>query len=321
MATRVHPSGFFSSDFPSPQRSSAKFLVGALIALSAPSLLAQDDPENAEPWNPHHTDGREEELAQEILALPDGDVKWLALSGLTHRWVTADAEAAWKFGRTLKGKEARVTFYRATMPYYAENDPGRVLEALAQNAWWPDQWIHVRDATMKMADYDLDRAVESFADATPERMQLGEIARQLARKVVVRDSPEEGFAFADRLKERKRAYQGAVQGTLQEWVKIDENAALAYAEDEEDPEMLPFTVSGILTGKDWLQNPDETVGWIVELSEDRIRRHMLVNLVYLWKDLKDPDQIKRIVEDDRIGFEDRNYLEEQAIEMGIYSRE
>ena len=250
--------------------------VGAIIlssaTLTATAVFAQEAPASSEksPWNPNHTQGKESELAAEILALPDGDVKWLALSGLSQRWVKADPEAAWEFGKTLKGKEVRVTFLRATMPYYAKHDPGRVLDVLSQKAWWPNQWSDARDATLKMADYDLDRAVDSFADHTPERMQLGELARQLARKVVIRDSPEAGLAFADRLEGNPKALQGAVQGTLQEWVKIDENGAIAYAEDEEDPEMLPYTVSGILTGKDWLENPEETVGWIVSLSEDRI---------------------------------------------------
>ena len=71
------------------------------LAAFTPSLLAQEAEGEAKPWDPHHTKGREKELAKEILALPDGDVKWLALSGLVQRWIDSDAEAVWEFGNRL----------------------------------------------------------------------------------------------------------------------------------------------------------------------------------------------------------------------------
>ncbi|MFK5924091.1 MAG: M56 family metallopeptidase [Verrucomicrobiota bacterium] len=300
------------------------------VALFSGTLLAQKDAEKLtteqkakeeapkkKDWTAYHTKGKEGELAKEILAMPDGDLKLLALSGLVRRWIESDTEAAWEFGENLKDRKTRVTFFRAAGKYLANEDPGRILDALEAGQWWPDQWISVRDATLKMADYDLDRAIKSYVKFTPERMQLENMSQRLAELLVKRDTVDAGLAFAKRL-ERPIAYNGAIQGVLSVWVTIDEGAAVTYAEDIKDKKLQSFAILGLLVGKNWFANPDDTLEWVMALGNDDLRRNTLVYLVWLWNQRKDTEQVENIVRDQPIPIDDLRYLEHRLKQLDIF---
>jgi hypothetical protein len=286
------------------------------FATASLGLIGQEE-EKKEKWNPDFTAGKEQEIAKEILALPDGNLKHAALSGLARIWIEDDWDAAWTFGSTLEKRELKLTFLRTVAPYLAENQPGLILDQRKAGTWWPDQWKHLRDALLKMADHDLDRAVEVYVDHTPDRMQIGEVARQLALRIVLRDSQDAGFAFAEKLKDKAKPYAGAIQGTLQGWVKIDEAAAIAYAEDLDDEGLMPWVVSGLLTGTNWFTHPQEGLEWVTQLAHDGLRRHALANLVYLWHDKKNQREIDRILKSDLVEISDRQFLIEAMERMQI----
>lgn len=249
--------------------------------------------------------------------MEDEDLKLLALAGLVERWIESDTDEAWEFGKTLKSQELVVTFRRATGPYLAKEHPLLILEEIATGDWWPGQWHHFQDAIMLVAEDDLDHAVAFCIDSMPTRIKNTELIRQIAIRIVKRDTQDAGFAFAEKLKGRDEEYAGALQGTLQGWVKIDENAAIAYAEDFKEEKYMPYIISGMLAGTDWFQDPQHGIEWVMNLADDNLRHRTLANLVWFWRLKKRPEEIERVVKSDLILNEDRQFLYDAMKRMDI----
>ena len=134
-------------DVVTPQRSfDSRLQPGALERASDQAAknereAAEQEVEDSEvelPNPPADAAGRELAVAEEILTLPQGDARSLALTELMRRWVEKDPEAAWAFREQVevdKSGSIERAFYRGIMPYMAKNDSELVRETVESGAW------------------------------------------------------------------------------------------------------------------------------------------------------------------------------------------
>jgi hypothetical protein len=293
------------------------FWCGALALAQTEPAKEDADRKNGTPsWFPSETKGREKELAEKILTQEDAELKHLALASLVRRWIRNDREAAFAFDKAQEDPRVRQTFFLAAAPILLEKEPELVLEVASSGRWWPEQYDHVGTAIQKMAHKDLDAAIEAFR-VTPPRLQTFDGARRLGRLIAERDGPKAGIAFARSIDNPNSAQEAAMRGAMHTWVQMDEAAAVAYAEDQENLRDKSIAILGLLAGKGRNQKPGEVLKWAKTLADDQSRRLALANLAWLWDLEGNRPEVDRVLNDNTIAIEDRTVMEEFLRRMGV----
>ena len=232
------------------------------------------------PKVPADTAGREQAVAIDILAMPEGDARSLALTELMRRWVEKDPEAAWEFHQQVADSiPLKRAFYRGIMPYMARHNPELVLETVEAGNWWPDQWIPAREASLRVSEVDLQRAVDYFVDVEQGK-QHKEVAYRFASRLSDEGGSQSALAFAAELeKPLARAY--ATRAAVTSWVEEDSVAASSYVNEIAEPEVRDHAILG-LTDAIWITNPRDSATWAQSMTDADLRTETMIRLASAW---------------------------------------
>lgn len=252
-------------------------------------------PPNLEPTGPVHespgiVDNREAQVAFDLLKMEDGAAKSLALTELFERWSKDDLDAAMEFFPYVeKDIEPKRAFCRGVAPQLLEHDPERLLE-ITRKHWWQGQWDAVVQGMTKVADTNLDFAVD-FYTHTEKGKQYPPVALKIANNLMDSRSFEDAEAFALSL-DRPDSRGAAMQGILNRWTRQDPVAASAYVNNISDPVMKDYAIRGMIqqTARD---SPEETLAWAKTMHEGNVRMGTVKFLANRWND---PDHRKVLEE-------------------------
>jgi len=243
---------------------------------------------------PPGVEGREQGIAVDILAMPDGDAKNLAFTELMDRWGEEDIETAWEFFDQVKDDiYLKRAFYKGIMPHVAKHDPELVLETIESGAWWQDQWRPAKQAVLKVAETDIERATAYFSNTTKGKQQ-GDVAYQLASKVAASGGRDAAFAFADTL-ENPNARGHAIRATVSGWMREDSLAASSYVNDLGDAYLKDHAILGLVDGI-WLSNPQDSLTWAASISDSTMRSNTYVKLTRAWQQRGESQNIARLLD-------------------------
>lgn len=239
---------------------------------------------NPEPTGPVHespgiVDNREAQVALDLLKMEDNAAKSLALTELFERWAKDDLDAAMEFLPYVeKDIEPKRAFFRGVAPQLLEQDPERLLD-ITKEHWWQGQWEVYIQAMKKVADSNLDEAVDYYSN-TVEGKQYPYLAEKIASNLMDDRSFEEAEAFALSI-ERPESRGMAIQGIVKRWTKQDPVAASTYVDNLSDPALRDYAIRGMIqqTAGD---SPEETLAWTKTMQEGSVRMNAVNFLVRRW---------------------------------------
>lgn len=273
-----------------------------LASQSPPELNPEEGPpesesltasESEKPRNLQVIDDREYETALQILELPDGEAKSLALTELVRRWGARDLEAALVFGESLgKHSEERRAFYRGIDSYLAEEDPNALLDVIGDGLWWQGQWKAERKAVLSVAETDFEKAVTHFSNAW-EGKQHQEVAYRFANRLAEESSIEEALQFSSELK-KPEAQGRAMQAALRNWANQDPVEAVSFIEGITDDDLRSYAVRGLVTSI-LSTNPTEALEWTMTISQPDVRAESIRQLARSWDNDANRAQFERLL--------------------------
>lgn len=225
--------------------------------------------------------GDEMGIAKDILKMPSGPIKRLAMAALVQKWIKRDPKAALAYARGLGGnREMKRAFFQGAGPYLSKNDPYRLLKIIDAENWWPDQWLDEREALRRVSRSDFDRARQFYAD-TGDRKQHKEEAYQYTRRIANEQSVEEAFTFLNEL-ENPIAIAWGTRAAVRSWMEADTNGAIAYVNNLEDPQQRDHAALGVIDNI-WNSNPEESLIWAASIENNGVRQAAYVNLARSWQ--------------------------------------
>ncbi len=256
------------------------------------TTLAMAEP-NLETTGPVHespgvVDNREARVALDLLKMENSEAKSLALTELFERWSKDDLNAAMEFLPYVeKDIETKRAFFRGVATELLEQDPERLLD-ITREHWWQGQWEATIKAMTKVADSNLDLAVDFYTN-TVKGKQYPPTAGKIAGNLMKERSLEEAEAFALSL-ERPESRGMAVQGILSRWTAQDPVAASTYVEGISDPMLRDYAIRGMIQQAAGV-SPLETLAWAKSMQEGAVRMNTVKFLARRWNS---PDHRKNL---------------------------
>lgn len=281
--------------------------VRLVDANNAADLVSEKQNPKEKPPSPEHIKGRELKMAEEILAMPEGDAKVLAFTEMIRRWSATDPEAALAFREKIdseygKNSEIRRAYYRGIADEMAKAQPGELLEVIGEGLWWNGQWRPERAALNLVAEEDFDRAVKHFLGAW-EGKQHREESYRFARRIATEQSIGNAIDFAEALKGQQS--QGhALRGTILEWAAQDVEAATQYIDGIEDATLRSYAIDG-LVGEIWKTNPQESIEWALSMNDADLRRETFGKLSAALNSRGDQATLNSLLQNSRLSDADR----------------
>ncbi|MDF1826228.1 MAG: hypothetical protein P1U68_16395 [Verrucomicrobiales bacterium] len=230
--------------------------------------------------SPGIVDNREAQVALELLKMENGAAKSLALTELFRRWSEEDLDAAMQILPYVENDiENKRAFFRGVAPELLDQDPERLLEITTEH-WWQGQWEAYVEAMKKVADSNLDLAIDHFTN-TVEGKQYPYLAEKIARNLMTDRSFEEAEAFALSI-ERPDARGMAMQGIFNRWARQDPVAASASVNELSDPMLKDYAILGMIQQTAG-ESPGESLIWTMTMQEGKVRTNAVTFLTRRWK--------------------------------------
>lgn len=279
----------------------------AVRTLAEPSL---------EPTGPVHespgvVDNREAQVALDLLKMENGSAKSLALTELFERWAGDDLASAMEFlPYIVEDIENKRAFFRGVAPELLEQDPERLL-AITKEHWWQGQFEAYVQSMKKVADSNLDLAIESYTSTT-EGKQYPYLAEQIARNLMEDRSLEEAEAFAMSIK-RPEARGMAIQGIYNRMCKQDPVVAATSIDNLSDPTSRDYAVRGFIQ-QTANRNPEETLIWTMTMEEGAVREGAVKFLVRRWGVGGNQEYIQKMIEHPSLTEQERDVIRESTEE-------
>ncbi len=295
------------------------------------------EPQAAEPQAakppPTIKDSAESREAAKILALPDGQPRWDAMTDLAGRWILSDYDSALEFGKKLRreveasakakeeafGKKVDDLHWKITEAYHtgaaatiAQRDPKYILNIIKWGYWWKDNWIPERDALLLFAKSNFSDAHTYFTDVADPGNQHKEVASQFARRLAAENGHLAAMEFVNKLK-NPVAVAAATRDTVREWAREDAQTASAYVTQISDPLLRSHAARGLVE-EIYMSNPEESVTWALSISDPEIRRMTLVDLAQNWRKRREYRQIKTLLDNPSVNSSDRAAIS-QAVQL------
>ncbi len=228
---------------------------------------------------------RETDLIQDLLKMPEGDTKSLAITELARRWGKRDLDDALSFRDQLGDSAlAHRAFYKGIDTFMAEEKPEELLDIIAEGNWWSGQWKAEKKATLEVAEYDIEKASTHFAN-NAEREQFKDLAYKLSMRLTEEKSFKDAEAFANSL-QNPEAKGRALQAAVRVWVDEDPEAASRYVVGLRDPAAKDYAIRGMLgTVQD--TNPSDSLVWAMEMQDKELRQETVEFLAKKWNGNED----------------------------------
>ncbi len=267
--------------------------------------------EEAKSPSPGNIKGRQQEMAEDILAMPEGEARALALAELVRRWAEADLEGAMALRDRIdrefgKNSDVRRAYYRGIAAEMAKIEPGELLDVIADGLWWDGPWKPEREALNRVAAEDFDRAVDHYL-GTLEGKQFREESYNFARRIATERSVEEALEFAGAMKS-PLATGHAIRGAVHEWAAQDVEAATRYIDGIEDKYLRSHAIDG-LVGEIWKTNPEESIAWTRSMGDPDLRGETLGRLAGLWNNGQNRPHLDSLLRNGRLSRSDRAAIE------------
>lgn len=278
---------------------------------TAATTLIPAEP-NLEATGPVHespgvVDNREARVALDLLKMENSEAKSLALTELFERWSKDDLDAAMEFLPYVeKDIETKRAFFRGVATELLEQDPERLLD-ISKEHWWQGQWEATIKAMTKVADSNLDLAVE-FYTHTVKGKQYPYTAAKIAGNLMDNRSLEEAEAFALSI-ERPESRGMAVQGMLSRWTAQDPVAASTYIEGISDPMLKDYAIRGMIQQAAGV-SPVETLAWAKTMQEGDVRTNTVKFLARRWNSPDHRENLKDLATFRGLSNQEREIIRE-----------
>lgn len=261
--------------------------------------------------SPGIVDNREAQVALELLKMENGSAKSLALTELFRRWAEDDLDASMEFlPYVVKDIENKRAFFRGVAPELLEHDPERLLD-ITKDHWWQGQWEVYIEAMRKVADSNLDLAVDFYTN-TVEGKQYPYLAEKIASNLMDDRSFEEAEAFALSI-ERPDARGMAMQGILKRWAKQDPVAAATYLNQLSDSTLKDYAIRGMVQHTaDW--SPEETLVWTMTMQDGEVRTNAVKFLASRWRSGANQAFFEKLIEHPRLTKGERDAIRQSTEE-------
>jgi len=261
--------------------------------------------------SPGIVDNQEAQVAFDLLKMENGPAKSLALTELFRRWAKDDLDAAMGIlpyiANDIENKRA---FFRGVAPELLEQDPERLLD-ITKDHWWQGQFEAYVHSMMKVADSNLDLAVDSFTN-TVEGKQYPYLAEKIARNLMDDRSLEEAEAFALSI-DRPEARGMAIQGIYNRMTKQDPVVAATSIDNLTDPTFRDYAVRGLIQ-QTANRSPEETLVWTMTMEEGEVREGAVKFLVRRWRVGGNQEFIEKMIEHPRLTKQERDVIRQSTKE-------
>jgi len=259
--------------------------------------------------SPGIVDNQEARVAVDLLKMENGPAKSLALTELFQRWAEDDLDAAMGMLPYLVNDiENKRAFFRGVAPQLLEQDPERLL-AITKEHWWQGQFEAYVQSMTKIADSNLDLAIESYTSTTEGRQYPG-LAEKIAGNLMVDRSLEEAEAFAMSI-ERPEARGMAVEGIVERWTRQDPFAAATYVDDISDPAVKDYAIRGLIR-RTANHSPEESFVWTMTMREGDVRMGAVKHLARRWGSGREPEFLERLIGHPGLTEGERDAVRESA---------
>jgi len=267
--------------------------------------------EEAKPASPENIKGRQQAMAEDILAMPEGEAQALALAELARRWAEADLEGAMAFRNRIDSKygkhsDVRRAYYRGIATEMAKAEPGALLDVIADGLWWDGQWKPEREALNRVEVEDFDHAVNHFL-GTMEGKQFKEESFRYARRIATERSVAEALTFAEAMKS-PLAKGHALRGAVFEWAAQDVDAATRYIDGIKDKHLRSHAIDG-LVGEIRKTNPEESIAWTLSMGDAELRSETFGKLAGFWSKGEHRAHLESLLQNGRLSRSDRAAIE------------
>ena len=267
-----------------------------------------------EPTGPVHespgiVDNREAQIAFDLLKMEEGSAKSLALTELFERWSEEDLNAAMRFfPYVVKDIENKRAFMRGVAPQLLEQDPERLVE-ITQEHWWQGQFEAYIEGMKKVADSNLDMAVDVYVNNVEGKQYPG-LAEQIAGNLMEERSLEEAEAFAMSI-QRPAARGMAVEGIVEYWTRQDPVAAATYVDEISDPAVKDYAIRGMVRRTaDW--SPEESLVWTMTMQKGDVRMGAVKHLGRRWSKTGNQESLGKLMEHPGLTEEERAAIQEST---------